>query len=53
VLSVSERGPGRGRSKGLQSPACCVLTERDMRGVMEVLVHECKGETWYAVGASS
>jgi hypothetical protein len=27
--------------RGLQSPACCVLTEKDMRAVMEVLVHEC------------
>jgi hypothetical protein len=27
--------------KGLQSPACCVLTEKDMPAVMQVLVHEC------------
>jgi hypothetical protein len=27
--------------RGLQSPECCVLTEKYMRLVMEVLVHEC------------
>jgi hypothetical protein len=27
--------------RGLQSLACCALTEKDMRAVMEVLVHEC------------
>jgi hypothetical protein len=41
VFSLSSRGPGRGRCKGVQSPACCVLTEKDMRADMEVLVDEC------------
>jgi hypothetical protein len=27
--------------RGLQSSACCVLTEKDKRAVTEVLVHEC------------
>jgi hypothetical protein len=31
----------RAAVRGLQSPACWVLTETDMRAVMEVLVHEC------------
>jgi hypothetical protein len=26
--------------RGLQSPACCVLMVKDLRAVMEVLVHE-------------
>jgi hypothetical protein len=26
--------------RGLQSPACCVLMEKDMRAVMEVVVHK-------------
>jgi hypothetical protein len=30
----------RAAVRGLQSPACCVLTEKDMHAVMEVLVHE-------------
>jgi hypothetical protein len=27
--------------RGLQSSACCVLSEKDMHAVMEVLVQEC------------
>jgi hypothetical protein len=27
--------------RGLQSPACCVLAEKDMCTVLEVLVYEC------------
>lgn len=34
--SLSARGPGRS-----QSQACCVLTEKGMRAVVEVLAHEC------------
>jgi hypothetical protein len=40
VLSLSARGPGMDRCKGLQSPACCILMEKDMRSVMEVLAHQ-------------
>jgi hypothetical protein len=32
--------PAGAAVRGLKSPACCVLAEKDMRAIMEVLVHE-------------
>jgi hypothetical protein len=37
VSSLSVTGPGRGR----QIPACCFLTEEDVRGLLAAAVHEC------------
>jgi hypothetical protein len=38
----------RAAVRWLQSPACCILTKKDVHAFVEVLVHE-KPESWRAV----
>jgi hypothetical protein len=39
--SVSMTGPGRGRCRGLQGRARCVLAKEHMGALLEAAVHEC------------